>query len=181
MSQNPVNFSSKEFFSRMAKNVWQCVSSGYTVLVLLMTALLKWAGIGSLSNMKVLGLAFQLCVVFFFVWVGLSRSLREIPSLSAVGYRLFHFLLSTVGLFLFFFVVWPPLSEVLGESATGTLNTGDVNWAFIILAFVVFLAAYFATVGLRAALRGKREKRRTEEEEYKSMLERRKKRDEEKA
>ncbi len=180
MSQNQVNFSTKEFFSRMAKNVWQCVSTGYTVLVLVMTVLLKWAGIGSLSEMKVLGLAFQLVVVFFFAWVGLSRSLKEIPSLSAVGYRFFHFLLSAVGLFLFFFVVWSPLSFAFGESANGKLDTGEVNWAFIILAFVLFLASYFATVGLRAALRGKREKRRTEEEEYKSMLERRKKRDEEK-
>lgn len=178
MSQEQGTFSSNAFFARMGKNVWQCVSSGYTLTVLTLSALLHWASLGSVVQGNVLGLAFQLCVVFFFVWVGLFRSLKEISVLSAVGYRLFHFLTSTVALFLFFFVVWPPFAVALGERKADNLSEGAINWAYIILAFVLFLAAYFAFLGLRAALKGKREKKNREEEEYRSMLERRKKRDE---
>ena len=151
------------------------VAAGFTLTMHLFGSLVCWAGLGTVVQGNILGFAFQLSTALFFFVVGLSRALKRVPVFSTTVYRLVHFLVSAAWLYVCYFVIWQPLSVALGEQKVDNLASGAINFAHIILAFVVFVGAYFAVIGIRAAVFARRAKRERDRAAYDSMLEKRKK------
>lgn len=172
MSAFEQKFDFGAFCKTALRDAAETVTVGYTLMMLLLGALVHWAGLGSISQGHILGFGFQLSAVFFLAFVGLFRSIKAVPAFSSTVYRLFHFVLSAAMLYVSFFVVWPGLAVGLSEMKEDT--SGVVNFTFIIFAYVLFLASYFAVIGIRAAVRAHNAKVERERAEYESMLARRK-------
>ncbi len=166
MSVTEVKFDTKRALSEL----WQTISSGFTFTVFLSSLLFYWAGLASQVFGQNMFVSFMLVTLLFYVVVGLARSLKQVKVFSKTVYRLFHVVISAAMMYVSYFVVLDPLRVALGEKTEDTLASGAVNWAHIVFAYALFLAAYFATIGIRAAARAYREKKARELEAYQSML-----------
>ena len=170
------NQQTREFDRRVSlraavKEALQSVTVGFTLTMLVLGALVHWAGVGSVVEGNILGFGFQLSTAFFFLVTGIARSLKRVRVFSSTVYRLFHFTVSAAVFYVAYFVMWQPLSVALGEQKVDNLASGATNWAFVILAYIIFLSAYFATVGVRVALSKQREREQRDRAAYESMLE----------
>ena len=170
-NQQTRSFARRDSFRAAARETLKSITVGFTLTMLVLGALVHWAGVGSVVEGNILGFGFQLSTAFFFLVTGIARSLKRVPVFSSTVYRLFHFTVSAALFYVAYFVMWQPLSVALGEQEVDNLSSGATNWAFVVLAYVLFLTAYFATVGVRVALARAREREQRDRAAYESMLE----------
>lgn len=179
MALEPTKFSKKAFFKKLFADAFECLTVGFSLTMLLLGLLLcLWAyfspgGRPSSAVGNVLGFGFQFSLALLFLFCGLFRSLKQIPSVSQTVYRLFHFFLSAVFFYVTFFPVRMHLSVALREMDEAKL-VGDPPLNEVILGYTFFLIVYFSVIGIRAAVRASREKKARDLEEYESMLKKKK-------
>ncbi len=159
------------FIRSLLPQVIETITIGFTLTIFCFDLLVHWASVGTTVEGFVLGTAFDLVVLLFFLAVGIARALKRFKGISETVYRLLHFLVSGGMLYVCFFVIWPRLVVAMGERKEDSLASGSIDWPAIIISYVLFTAAYFAVIAIANAARRAAVRRRERQKEYQSVVE----------